>query len=107
MLDRLEQRLSGQRFLFGEQLTETDLCLFATLVRFDAVYATHFRCTRHRLVDYPNLWRYTREIYNINNIAQTVDFEAILEGYYANDASHNPFAIIAQKPKIDWTFKLV
>jgi len=101
-LAMLESRLSDRRFLFGDTLTETDLRLFATLVRFDAVYATHFRCTRHRLTDYAHLWAYARAIYNRPGVAGTVDFDAILYGYYANDGVHNPFGIIAERPAIDW-----
>lgn len=102
-LAMLESRLSDRRFLFGEALTETDLRLFATLVRFDAVYATHFRCTRHRLTDYARLWAYARAIYSWPGVAETVDFDAILDGYYANDGVHNPFGIIAERPAVDWS----
>jgi putative glutathione S-transferase len=102
-LSMLDRRLAGRRFLFGEALTETDLRLFATLVRFDAVYATHFRCTRHRLTDYTHLWGYARAIYNWPGVAETVDFDAILYGYYANDGVHNPFGIVAERPAVDWS----
>ncbi|MCR9123205.1 MAG: glutathione S-transferase C-terminal domain-containing protein [Phyllobacteriaceae bacterium] len=102
-LSMLEKRLTDRRFLFGEALTETDLRLFATLVRFDAVYATHFRCTRHRLTDYARLWAYARTIYNWPGVAETVDFDAILYGYYANDGVHNPFGIVAERPAVDWS----
>lgn len=101
-LDDLEARLSGQAFLFGADLVETDLRLFATLVRFDTVYATHFRCTRKRLVDYPALWRYARRLYQLPGVAQTVDFDEIRKGYYLNDGSHNPHGIVAAQPEIDW-----
>ena len=102
MLDRLEQRLAGRRYLFGAVITETDWRLFTTLVRFDAVYATHFRCTRRRLVDYPHLWDYARDLYGWNGVADTVDLPAILEGYLRHDGRHNPFGIIAALPDIDW-----
>lgn len=102
-LSMLEERLADRRYLFGAALTESDLRLFATLVRFDAVYATHFRCTRHRLTDHPNLWAYARAIYNRPGVAGTVDFEAILYGYYANDGMHNPFGIVAERPSVDWS----
>lgn len=101
-LDELEARLEGKTFLFGSKLTLADIRLFATLVRFDTVYATHFRCTRKRLVDYPHLWRFTRQIFQIPGIRQTVDFEEIRFGYYVNDGDHNPHNIIAQQPDIDW-----
>lgn len=76
--------------------------LFATLVRYDTVYATHFRCTRYRLTDFPALWRFTRRIFQIPGIAQTVDFDEIRRGYYLNDGSHNPFGLVADQPEIDW-----
>lgn len=101
-MDRLEQRLLDQEFLFGAELTTADIRLFACLVRFDTVYATHFRCTRKRLVDYPALWRFTRRIYQMPRIKETIDFKEIRFGYYVNDGSHNPFQIIGQQPTIDW-----
>ncbi|MEM7615755.1 MAG: glutathione S-transferase C-terminal domain-containing protein, partial [Pseudomonadota bacterium] len=101
-MDRLEARLTGQHYLFGEALTTADIRLFATLVRFDTVYATHFRCTRRRLVDYPALWRFTRRIYQLPGIKETIDFDEIRFGYYVNDGSHNPFGLIGQQPDIDW-----
>lgn len=104
-MDRLEHRLRDRRFLFGPELTTADIRLFATLVRFDTVYATHFRCTRKRLVDYPALWRFTRRVYQMPGIKETVDFEQIRFGYYVNDGSHNPFQIVGQQPDIDWDCK--
>lgn len=101
-LDELEHRLDRRVFLFGDQLTLADIRLFATLVRFDTVYATHFRCTRKRLVDYPRLWCFTRRIFQMPDIRQTVDFDEIRYGYYVNDGDHNPFGIIGQQPEIDW-----
>lgn len=101
-LDGLERRLTDQTFLFGEALTTADVRLFASLVRFDTVYATHFRCTRKRVVDYPALWRFTRRIYQMPGLKETIDFEEIRFGYYVNDGSHNPFNIIGQQPVIDW-----
>lgn len=102
MLDRLEQRLSCRRYLFGTVNTEADWRLFATLVRFDAVYGPHFRCTRRRLVDYSSLWGYARDLYGYQCIASTVDFQAILEGYYRYDGQHNPFGIIGTLPEMNW-----
>ncbi|MFT6558640.1 glutathione S-transferase C-terminal domain-containing protein [Sneathiella sp.] len=102
-LDYLENLLGINPFLCGNLLTESDLQLFATLVRFDAVYATHFRCTRHRLVDYPFLFPYARRIFNLPGVSDTVNFSAILEGYYVNDGDHNPHKIIADLPVTNWT----
>ena len=101
-MDGLEARLDGRTYLFGDAPTLADLRLFATLVRFDTVYVTHFRCTRKRVVDYPNLWRFTRRIYNQTGVKETVDFDEIRFGYYINDGSHNPHGIIGQQPEIDW-----
>ncbi|NND92651.1 MAG: glutathione-dependent reductase, partial [Granulosicoccus sp.] len=102
-LAALEKRLSRSRYLLGDAMCEADLRLFATLVRFDAVYVTHFRCTRHRLTDYPNLWAYARDIYAWPGVYATVSFDAILDGYYRNDGWHNPHGIIPERPAADWT----
>ncbi len=102
-LDALERRLERRRYLFGTTVTETDWRLFPTLVRFDAVYYIHFKCTRRRLVDFPNLWAYARDLYGWRGVAATVDFSAIREGYYANDLDINPFGIVAAQPVADWT----
>ncbi|MBV1926056.1 MAG: glutathione S-transferase C-terminal domain-containing protein [Rhodobacteraceae bacterium] len=98
----LDARLSDRTFLFGADITVADIRLFASLVRFDTVYATHFRCSRKRMVDYPALWRFTRQIYQMPGIRETIDFDEIRFGYYVNDGSHNPFGIIGQQPEIDW-----
>jgi putative glutathione S-transferase len=102
MLHTLEERLSGQTYLFGDAITAADLRLFATLVRYDTVYATHFRCTRYRLTDFPALWRFTRRIFQMPGVTETVDFDEIRRGYYLNDGSHNPFGLIADQPEIHW-----
>ncbi|WP_160776234.1 glutathione S-transferase C-terminal domain-containing protein [Stappia sediminis] len=101
-LEHLEERLGKRRFLLGSAVTESDWRLFTTLVRFDAVYATHFRCTRKRLVDFPNLWAYARDLYQWEGIAETVDFPEILAGYYLNDGDNNPHRIIAERPDAAW-----
>ncbi|MDJ1007861.1 MAG: glutathione S-transferase C-terminal domain-containing protein [Paracoccaceae bacterium] len=101
-LQWLEDRLRFQQYLLTDHLTEPDVRLFATLVRFDTVYATHFRCTRFRLTDFPNLWRFTRDIYRMPKVQQTVDFDEIRRGYYLNDGDHNPHGIIAEQPVLDW-----
>ena len=101
-LDELECTLINQPFLMGDSITEADWLLFPVLVRFDAVYATYFRCTRARLIDYPALWAYARKLFQTEGIAQTVNFDAILDGYYSNDGDLNPYGIIAEKPHADW-----
>lgn len=101
-LHALEDRLAGQHYLFGDQMSVADVRLFAALVRYDSVYATHFRCTRYRLTDFPRLWQFTRRIYQMPDVAQSVDFEEIRRGYYLNDGSHNPFGLVADQPEIDW-----
>lgn len=102
MLDNLETCLADRRYLFGNMITESDWRLFATLVRFDAVYHTHFRCTCRRLVDHSSLWAYARDLYAWHGVAATVDFDAIREGYYRNDGVHNPFRIVGAAPEADW-----
>ncbi|MBV6658148.1 MAG: glutathione S-transferase C-terminal domain-containing protein [Devosiaceae bacterium] len=101
-LEALEVRLTDRPYLFGEALTAPDLRLFATLVRYDTVYATHFRCTRYRLVDFPALWRFTRRLFQMPGVAETMDFDEIRRGYYLNDGAHNPFGLVGDQPKIDW-----
>lgn len=100
-LDRLEERLGRQRWLHGEVLTETDWRLFTTLIRFDAVYHGHFKCNLKRLVDYPNLWSYTRELYQWPGIAATVDFEHIKQHYYRSHKTINPNGIVPLGPELD------
>ncbi len=101
-LDMLENRLTNQRYLFGAFITEADCKLFPTLVRFDSVYHTHFRCTRRRLIDYKYLWAYARDLYCWKGMAELVDFKVIREGYYLNDGANNPFGILAIAPDCDW-----
>jgi len=102
-LDDLEERLSRQRYLVGDRNTEADWRLFTTLVRFDPVYVGHFKCNLRRLVDYPNLWGFTRELYQIPGIAETVDFHHIKHHYYGSHESVNPSRIVPQGPIIDWS----
>lgn len=102
-LDWLESHLAERRCLFGQQITESDLFLFATLVRFDAVYATLFRCSRRRLVEYPALWAYARDVYSWPGIAETIDFDANMTGYFQNDTDNNPHGIVPELPNIAWT----
>ena len=101
-LDTLEARLDSQRYLVGEQLTEADIRLFTTLVRFDPVYVGHFKCNIKRIADYRNLSNYVRDIYQTQNIASTVRMDHIKEHYYASHSTINPTRIIPAGPDIDY-----
>jgi putative glutathione S-transferase len=102
-LDSIEQRLGRQRYLVGDQFTEADLRLFPTLVRFDAVYYSHFKCNLRRLADYHNLSNYTRDIYQIPGVAETVDIPRIKLGYYGGMRNLNPSGIIPLGPELDFS----
>ncbi|MBL6931641.1 MAG: glutathione S-transferase family protein [Rhodospirillales bacterium] len=102
-LDDLEDRLSVQRYLVGDQITEADWRLFTTLVRFDSVYVDHFKCNLRRIVDYPNLWGYLRELYQVSGVAGTVDMDQIRTHYYASHLMINPTGIVPKGPAIDFT----
>lgn len=102
-LDTVEERLQSQRYLCGNQITEADWRLFTTLVRFDAVYAGHFKCNLRRIVDYPALWGYLRDLYQHNGIASTVNMNHIKDHYYSSHPSINPTGIVPAGPKIDFT----
>jgi putative glutathione S-transferase len=102
-LDDLERRLARQRYLVGERITEADWRLFTTLVRFDTVYYLHFKCNLRRLVDYPHLWAYTRDLYQQPGIAATVDFAHIKHHYYTSHSTLNPGAIVPLGPRLDFT----
>ena len=101
-LDWLEERLSKQRYLIGDTLTEADWRLFTTLVRFDPVYHLHFKCNLRRLVDYTNLWAYTRALYQWPGVAETVNMEHIVRHYHYSHESINPHRIIPINPQIDF-----
>jgi len=101
-LDWLEERLSGQRYLVGERLTEADWRLFTTLIRFDPVYVGHFKCNLRRLVDYPALWAYTRELYQYPGIAETVNLHHIKHHYYGSHGTINPTGVVPLGPLIDY-----
>lgn len=101
-LDWLEDRLSTRRYLMGDQLTEADWRLFTTLVRFDPVYHLHFKCNRKRIVDCPNLWAYTRELFQMEGVAQTVNMNHIVRHYHYSHDSINPHRIIPINPAIDF-----
>ena len=94
VLNELEVHLSHCRYIAGEELCETDLRLFPTLVRFDAVYHSHFKCSRRRIADYPVLSAYMEDLLSIPAIAATVDLDAIRHAYYFNDRTINPFGIV-------------
>ena len=102
-LDWLEQRLSSQRYLTGEQITEADWRLFTTLIRFDPVYVGHFKCNIRRIVDYPHLWRYVRELYQTPGVTDTVNFSHIKKHYYQSHKTINPTGIVPIGPAIDFT----
>ncbi len=101
-LDWLEERLTTQRFLVGNQLTEADVRLFTTLVRFDAVYYVHFKCNLRRLVDYPTLWAYARDLYQRDAFRNTVNFDHIKRHYYMTHEKLNPLQIVPLGPIVDW-----
>jgi putative glutathione S-transferase len=101
-LDEIEQRLGHQRYLVGGWFTEADLRLFPTLVRFDAVYYSHFKCNRRRLADYHNLSNFLREIYQMPGVAETVDMPGIKLGYYGGMRNLNPGGIIPLGPELDF-----
>jgi len=102
-LDELETRLSAQRYLVGNRLTEADVRLFPTLVRFEAVYYSHFKCNLRRLDDYPNLSGYLRDLYARPGFGDTVNIEAIKQGYYGGQKNVNPTGIVPLGPQIDFT----
>jgi putative glutathione S-transferase len=101
-LDRIETQLASQRYLASKELTEADWRLFTTLVRFDSVYYGHFKCNLRRLVDYPNLWNYTRELYQKPGVAETVNLVHIKRHYYASHTTINPTGIVPKGPMLDF-----
>lgn len=102
-LDRLDERLAGSRYLFGDRPVETDWRLFTTLARFDSVYYIHFKCSRRRLVDYGNLWPYFRDLYQSFGIADTVKLDQIRAHYYRTHPSINPTGFVAVQPDLDFS----
>ncbi|MCX7080674.1 MAG: glutathione S-transferase C-terminal domain-containing protein, partial [Pseudomonas sp.] len=101
-LDWLEKRLGERRYLAGEYLTEADIRLFTTLIRFDAVYYGHFKCNLRRIADYPNLSNWLQELYQWPGIAETVDFTHIKGHYYASHRTINPTGIVPKGPAQDF-----
>ncbi len=101
-MDWLEDRLRTRRYLVGDQITEADWRLFTTLVRFDAVYVGHFRTNLYRVMDCPNLWAYTRELYQVPGVKETVNMHHIKDHYFRSHTSINPTAIVPVGPAIDF-----
>ncbi len=100
-LDWLEQRLSQQRYLMGDRLTEADWRLFTTLVRFDPVYVGHFKCNIRRLADYPHLWAYTRDLYQHEGVAATINMQHIKDHYYGSHYTINPAGVVPVGPELN------
>jgi putative glutathione S-transferase len=100
--DEIETRLSRQRYLVGNRVTEADWRLFTTLIRFDGVYYSHFKCNLRRVADYPNLWGYLRDLYQTPGIAETVSIEQIKRHYYGSQRQVNPTGIVPIGPIIDF-----
>jgi putative glutathione S-transferase len=101
-LDDLEQRLAGRRYLLGDAITEADVRLWVTLVRFDPVYHYHFKVNLRRLTDYPNLWRYARDLYSLPAFSGTTNFDHIKRHYYTTHPHINPTRIVPDGPVLDW-----
>ncbi len=102
-LKHWEEVLTSRRFLCGDRITEADWCLFPTLVRFDAVYHGHFKCNVRRIVDYPNLWGYLKDLYQQPGVAETVNMDHIKMHYYRSHESINPTRIVPKGPILDFT----
>ena len=98
MLDELDARLAERRFLFGPTPVETDWRLFTTLVRFDAVYQIHFKCSLRKLIEYEHLWPYARDLYQWPGVADTVSFDEIRRHYYLTHPMINPSGLVAVQP---------
>lgn len=102
-LDKIEDILTNKRYLIGEQLTEADWRLFTTLIRFDAVYFGHFKCNKRQLEQYPNIANYIRELYQVEGVADTVDFYHIKRHYYYSHTMINPTQVVPVGPDIDYS----
>jgi putative glutathione S-transferase len=102
-LEKMDQILADKKYLLGDQLTTSDIRLFTTLIRFEHVYYGHFKCNIKHLTDFTNVWRYTREIYNLPGIAETVDFYHIQHHYYGSHPTINPNGIVPAGPAIDFS----
>lgn len=97
-LDWLDERLSEKRFLFGDYITDADIRLYVTLARFDAAYYLVFRTNRNRLIDFPNLWNYAKDLYQTEAFGETTDFLSIKKGYQLGNVAENPYQILAKGP---------
>nr|BFE83210.1 hypothetical protein GCM10020093_058110 [Planobispora longispora] len=102
-LGTLEERLATRTYLHGDALTESDVRIYTTLARFDAVYHSHFKCAIRRLVDYPALWAYARRLHAIPAFRDTTDFDQIKRHYFITQTNINPTRIVPKGPEIDWT----
>jgi len=101
-LDRLEGRLATRRFLTGDRFTEADIRLFTTLIRFDPVYNVHFKCNLRRIVDYPNLWGFVRDVYQMPGVSDTVHIDFVKRHYYGSHANLNPSRIVPIGPDLNY-----
>jgi len=102
-LDHWNEVLQSQRYLCGDVITEADWCLFTTLVRFDPVYVGHFKCNLRRIVDYPNIWNYLKELYQVPGVAGTCNFDHIKKHYYQSHSGINPTRIVPMGPVLDYS----
>jgi glutathionyl-hydroquinone reductase len=102
-LDKIEARLATNRYLCGSRLTEADVRLFTTLIRFDPVYHGHFKCNKRRIVDYPNLWGFLRDVYQMPGVADTVHVDFIKSHYYRSHPTINPTRIVPIGPELDYS----
>jgi putative glutathione S-transferase len=102
MLDELDVRLADQRFLFGSKPRETDWRLFTTLLRFDAVYQIHFKCSLRKVAEYANLWPYVRDLYQWPGVRETVSFAEIRDHYYRTHGAINPVGLVAMMPALNF-----
>ncbi|XP_077979528.1 glutathionyl-hydroquinone reductase YqjG-like [Glandiceps talaboti] len=102
-LDKVEEILSKNRYLTGDQFTEADVRLFATLYRFDTIYVGHFMCNKKRVLDYPNMWDYVRDVYQTGDIAETCDQEHIQKHYQLSHKKINPYGIVSIGPDLDFS----
>ncbi|KAG7536383.1 Glutathione S-transferase C-terminal-like [Arabidopsis suecica] len=102
-VDRCEEILGKQRYICGNTFTEADIRLFVTLIRFDEVYSVHFKCNKRLLREYPNIFNYIKDIYQIQGMSSTVNMEHIKQHYYGSHPTINPFGIIPHGPNIDYS----